>query len=99
MATGQASLLRAGRGQKRLNTSDYIFFEALQSDRSDAPSSVGLEVEGSPVPLGSTEPHGPIALQKGLWMMWKSLPLCHISKQNKAVGINGHSISVSGEAL
>ncbi len=77
------------RGAETLKYLRLYLFRALQGDGSDAPSSAGLEVEGSPVALGSAEPHDPIALRKGLWMRWKSPPQYHSSKQNEAVGING----------
>jgi len=47
--------------------------KALRGDGSDAPSFIGLNVDGSPMPLGSTATHDPITLPKGLWARWKSL--------------------------
>ena len=51
-----------------------LLIRALRGDGSHAPSPVGLSIDGSPVPLGSTAAHEPIALPKGLWARWKSLP-------------------------
>ena len=51
-----------------------ILFKALRGDGSIAPSSVGLNVDGSSVPLGSTATNEPIRIPKSLWARWKSLP-------------------------
>ena len=60
---------------------------------SNAPSLVGLNVDGRPVPLASTAIHEPIALPKGLWARWKSLLQKHTVEQNEAVGINGSNVA------
>ena len=54
-----------------------LLFRALRDDGSYAPSPVGLDVDGSPVPLGSTATHDPVGLSKSLWARWKSLPQIH----------------------
>ncbi len=54
-----------------------LLFRALRDDGSHAPSPVGLDVDGSPVPLGSTATHDPVGLSKSLWARWKSLPQIH----------------------
>ncbi|MEM1778807.1 MAG: hypothetical protein QXU96_05580, partial [Ignisphaera sp.] len=36
-------------------------------------SHPGLELDGSPVPLGSTATHEPIQILVSVWMRWKSL--------------------------
>ncbi len=51
-----------------------ILLKALRGDGSHAPSPVGLVLDGSPVPLGSTATHDPTTIPKGLWARWKSLP-------------------------
>jgi len=70
-----------------------ILSRALRGDGSNAPSLVGLNVDGRPVPLASTAIHEPIALPKGLWARWKSLLQKHTVEQNEAVGINGSSVA------
>jgi len=51
-----------------------LLLKALRGDGSNAPSPAGLNVDGSPVPLGSTATHDPIGMPKSLWARWKSLP-------------------------
>jgi len=51
-----------------------LLFKALRGDGSHAPSPVGHDLDGSPVPLGSTATHDPVGLSKSLWARWKSLP-------------------------
>ncbi|MEM1678440.1 MAG: hypothetical protein QXD20_04290 [Ignisphaera sp.] len=58
--------------------------EALGGDGSDAPSHPGLELDGSPVPLGSTATHEPIQILVSVWMRWKSLD----TKEHKQTKIN-----------
>ena len=41
--------------------------ERLRGNGSDAPSPVGIKLDGSSVPLSSTVAHDPITLEKGLW--------------------------------
>jgi transposase len=42
-------------------------------DGGDAPSLGGLNLDGSPVPLGSTAAHDPILITHEVWARWKSL--------------------------
>ncbi|MEM4767432.1 MAG: hypothetical protein QXN51_05035, partial [Ignisphaera sp.] len=58
--------------------------EALGGDGSDAPSHPGLELDGSPVPLGSTATHEPIQILVSVWMRWKSLD----TKEHKQTKMN-----------
>ena len=51
-----------------------LLLKALRGDGSFAPSPVGYNLDGSPVPLGSTATHDPIGIPKSLWARWKSLP-------------------------
>jgi len=51
-----------------------LLLKALRGDGSNAPSPVGHNLDGSPVPLGSTATHDPIGIPKSLWARWKSLP-------------------------
>ena len=48
--------------------------EVRPGDGSNAPSLGGHNLDGSPVPLGSTATHDPIGIPKSLWARWKSLP-------------------------
>ncbi|MET1128336.1 MAG: IS200/IS605 family accessory protein TnpB-related protein, partial [Thermoproteota archaeon] len=50
-----------------------LLFKALRGDGSNAPSPVGHNLDGSPVPLGSTATHDPIGIPKSLWARWNSL--------------------------
>ena len=52
-----------------------LLFKALWGDGSIAPSPVGHNLDGSPVPLGSTATHDPIGIPKSLWARWKSLEM------------------------
>jgi len=47
---------------------------ARPGDGSSAPSRVGLTLDGSPVPLGSTAAHDPVGVAGSLWARWKSPP-------------------------
>ena len=51
-----------------------LLLKAPQGDGGLAPSPVGLVLDGSRIPFGSTATHDPITLKKGLWARWKSLP-------------------------
>nr|MDO8062135.1 transposase [Candidatus Freyrarchaeum guaymaensis] len=51
-----------------------LLLRALRGDGSHAPSPVGLDVDGSLVPLDSTATHDPVGLSKSLWARWKSTP-------------------------
>jgi len=42
-------------------------------DGGDAPSLGGFNLDGSPVPLGSTAAHDPTVVTRALWARWKSL--------------------------
>jgi len=57
-----------------------FLLKALRGDGSDAPSPAGLNIDGSPVPLGSTAAHDPIGIPKSLWARWKSLPQIRCAK-------------------
>ena len=50
-----------------------LLLKALWGDGSFAPSPVGLNVDGSPMPLGSTPAHDPIRIPKPIWARWNSL--------------------------
>ena len=50
-----------------------LFLKALRGDGGHAPSPVGHNLNGSPVPLGSTATHDPIGIPKSLWARWKPL--------------------------
>ncbi len=51
-----------------------LISRALRGDGGVAPSPVGFNLDGSPVPWGSIATHDPTALPRGLWARWKSLP-------------------------
>ena len=42
-------------------------------DGSSAPSLGGSNLDGSPVPLGSTAAHDPALIPREVWARWKSL--------------------------
>ena len=50
-----------------------LLLKACLGNGSTAPSLGGLNLDGSPVPLGSTTTHDPTAISKSLWARWKSL--------------------------
>jgi len=50
-----------------------FLLRARLGDGSVAPSPVGLTLDGSPVPLGSTATHEPAGITRSLWARWKSL--------------------------
>ncbi|MEM1596188.1 MAG: transposase [Desulfurococcaceae archaeon] len=50
-----------------------LLLKALGGDGSNAPNHPGLELDGSPVPLGSTATHEPIQIPISVWGRWKSL--------------------------
>jgi len=52
---------------------EVVWYWRLWGDGSSAPSPAGINVDGSPVPLGSTATHDPIEITKALWARWKSL--------------------------
>ena len=59
-----------------------LLFKALWGDGSIAPSSVGHNLDGSLVPLGSTATHDPIGIPKSLWARRKSLEATINNPQN-----------------
>ncbi len=50
-----------------------LLLKALRGDGSGAPSPAGLNLDGSPVPLGSTAAHEPTVIARDLWARRKSL--------------------------
>ncbi|MEM1610427.1 MAG: transposase [Sulfolobales archaeon] len=50
-----------------------LYLRARPGDGSAAPSPGGLNLDGSPVPLGSTATHEPIGIPRSLWARWNSL--------------------------
>jgi IS605 OrfB family transposase len=50
-----------------------LLFRARLGNGSTAPSLGGLNLDGSPIPLGSTATHDPTGISKSLWARWKSL--------------------------
>ena len=46
---------------------------ARLGDGGDVPSPGGLNLDGSPVPLGSTAAHDPMLIAREAWARWKSL--------------------------
>jgi len=50
-----------------------LLLKALRGDGSSAPSPAGSNLDGSPVPLGSTATHDPIGIPRSLWARWSSL--------------------------
>jgi len=50
-----------------------LLLRARLGDGSNAPSLGGLNLDGSPVPLGSTATHDPTGIPKSLWARWKPL--------------------------
>jgi IS605 OrfB family transposase len=50
-----------------------LLFRASPGDGSSAPSLGGLNLDGSPIPLGSTATHDPTVVTRTLWARWKSL--------------------------
>ena len=48
---------------------------------------VGLSLDGSPIPLGSTATHEPIGINKSLWARWKSLE--GVKHHKHPLGTNG----------
>jgi IS605 OrfB family transposase len=50
-----------------------MLLRAHLGDGSNAPSLGGLNLDGSPIPWGSTATHDPTAISKLLWARWKSL--------------------------
>jgi len=55
------------------NLSIKALQRARSCDGSSAPSLSGLDLDGSPVPFGSTATHDPIEIPRSLWARWKSL--------------------------
>ncbi len=51
-----------------------FLLKAHLGDGSYAPSLGGLNLDGSPMPLGSTATHDPARFPKAVWARWKSLP-------------------------
>ncbi len=69
-----------------------LLIRALRGNGSSAPSPAGLDLDESPVPLGSTATHDPTRIPKSVWARWNPLPLIQnatVFKQNEAVGRNG----------
>ena len=52
-------------------------FRGRAGDGSNAPSPVGLDVDGSPVPLGSKATHNPIGISKSPWARQEPMKPCH----------------------
>jgi IS605 OrfB family transposase len=50
-----------------------LLFRARLGNGSTALSLGGLNLDGSPIPLGSTATHDPTGIPKPLWARWKSL--------------------------
>jgi len=50
-----------------------LLFKARLGNGSNAPSLSGLNLDGSPMPLGSTATHDPTVVTKALWARWKPL--------------------------
>jgi putative transposase len=69
---------RCSKGQTELWHRDVVacynlLLKARICDGSNAPSLRGLNLDGSPVPLGSTATHDPTVVTRALWARWKSL--------------------------
>jgi len=61
-----------------------LFLKALRGDGSIAPSPAELNVDVSRMLFGTKATHDPIALPRGLWTRWKSLPqIQHATVLNK----------------
>lgn len=63
-----------------------FFVMSLGSDGSVAPSHLGLNLDGSPVPLSSTATHEPTWISKYAWTRWK--PLDATTNEDKTIGMN-----------
>jgi transposase len=50
-----------------------LLLRARLGDGGTAPSPGGLNLGGSPVPLGSTAAHDPMLIAREAWARWKSL--------------------------
>ncbi|ACL10443.1 IS element ISDka1 orfB, putative transposase [Desulfurococcus amylolyticus 1221n] len=50
-----------------------LLLRALRGGGSTAPSPADLNLDGSPVPLGSTAAHEPTVIARDLWARWKPL--------------------------
>jgi IS605 OrfB family transposase len=50
-----------------------LLLRARLGNGSNAPSLGGLNLDGSPVPLGSTATHDPMLIAREVWARWKSL--------------------------
>jgi IS605 OrfB family transposase len=50
-----------------------LLLRARLGDGGNAPSPGGLNLDGSPVPLGSTATHDPMLIAREVWARWKSL--------------------------
>jgi IS605 OrfB family transposase len=50
-----------------------LLFKARLGNGSNAPSLSGLNLDGSPMPLGSTATHDPTVVTKTQWARWKPL--------------------------
>jgi IS605 OrfB family transposase len=50
-----------------------LLLRARLGDGGSAPSLGGLNLDGSPVPLGSTAAHDPMLIAREVWARWKSL--------------------------
>ncbi|HWQ17277.1 MAG TPA: hypothetical protein VNL13_05545, partial [Sulfolobales archaeon] len=61
-----------------------LLLKALGGDGSNAPSHPGHNLDGSPMPLGSTAAHEPTGIPRSLWARLKSLDI----KEHKAISMN-----------
>jgi hypothetical protein len=65
-----------------------------------------LDLDGSPMPLGSTTTHEPIEIPRSLWGRWKSLddhraknPVDREAKQPKTKEYQRQSMTIEGQAV
>jgi len=63
-----------------------LLLRARLGDGSAAPSLGGFNVDGSPVPLGSTATHEPTGIPRSLWARWNSLDAT--MKTHRMIGMN-----------
>jgi|GEM_PF-2357317 len=85
--TTTLELAGAAKAENHVAACWNLLLKALRGDGSNAPSPVGLDIDGSPMPLGSTAIHEPIGIPKSLWAGWKSLEAIK-NNQNNPLGTN-----------
>jgi IS605 OrfB family transposase len=64
-----------------------LLLRARLGNGSSAPSLSGLNLDGSPMPLGSTATHEPTVVARALWARWKPLDETLKNPEMKGMGI------------